>query len=103
MHLRTRILTPEGVVLDEQAESVTIPGDAGSMGILPRHAPLLTSVTDGIVKVTHEHGRTFFVVGRGAARVSREGVLILAETAVRAAGEGDANVKLDERRSRAGG
>src|SRR5207237_3833635 len=77
------IVTPEKMVVNEQAEEAQIPGKQGFLGILPGHAPLITELAVG--EITYRSaGRTHYLaVAWGFAEVLPDKVTILAETAER--------------------
>src|SRR5688572_17894738 len=79
---KLEIVSPERLMLSEQAQSVTVPGTDGYFTVLGDHAPLMTTLKPGFVSVTSAGGerRAFFVRG-GFADVSPEGLTILAEEA----------------------
>jgi F-type H+-transporting ATPase subunit epsilon len=60
---------------------VLLPGTDGEMGILPHHAPLLTTLKYGIIKVRSQGQETIFTVAGGIAEVQPEVVTILADAA----------------------
>ena len=79
-----RIATLERVVFDEDVVSVTLPGAAGELGILPKHMPLITPLTLGEI-IARKNGEEFsLAVSGGMAEVQPQGVLILADQAERA-------------------
>lgn len=79
--IKIEIVSPEHLVLSEQANSVSVPGAEGYFTIMGDHAPLMTTLKPGFVTVTSSEGaRTFYVRG-GFADVSSEGLTILAEEA----------------------
>ena len=61
-----------------------MPGSQGDLGIAPRHAPLLTLIKAGEVRVQTADGEHSIFVGGGALEVQPNKVTILADTAVRA-------------------
>jgi F-type H+-transporting ATPase subunit epsilon len=63
---------------------VFVPASEGELGITPRHAPLLTLIKAGEVRVKTADGETSVFVGGGALEVQPRKVTILADTAVRA-------------------
>ena len=74
--------TPEGVVFSGKARSVTIPGAKGSMGVLPRHAPLMSSLTTGVTKIRDADDQVHsFITGVGFVEVYRNQVLVLVDFA----------------------
>src|SRR5438309_3167748 len=85
MPLRVQIVTAEREVLAEDAvDMVVAPGAEGVLGILPRHAPLLTTLLPGIVRIKRGGAEEAMAVGGGFLQVARDQVLILADTAERA-------------------
>ena len=85
MPLRVQIVTAEREVFAEDAvDMVVAPGAEGVVGILPRHAPLLTTLNPGVVRIKHAGTEEALVVGGGFLQVARDKVLILADTAERA-------------------
>lgn len=80
------LVTPERVLLSEQVKHVRAPGIEGSFGVLANHAPLMTALAVGLVKVEHANGDLEYIATSGGfMEVSREKVIILADTAERAA------------------
>jgi F-type H+-transporting ATPase subunit epsilon len=80
--LHFELVSPERLLLSEEVASVTIPGTEGDMGILPNHAPVLSTLRPGIVVVTRESGEADQIFVRGGfADVNPQGLTLLAETA----------------------
>jgi F-type H+-transporting ATPase subunit epsilon len=81
--LHFELVSPERLVLSEDVAEVEIPGTDGDMGILPGHAPVLSTLRPGVVTVTREGGQKdrLFVRG-GFAEVNPQGLTVLAETAI---------------------
>ena len=77
------LVSPEKILVSEQASMVVVPGEAGDFGVLADHAPLLSSVRPGVVSVTTPDGasKKIFVAG-GFADVSNNVCSVLAEEAV---------------------
>jgi F-type H+-transporting ATPase subunit epsilon len=83
--LRVQIVTAEREVFAEEAvDMVVAPGSEGVVGILPRHAPLLTTLQPGVVRIKKGGAEEAMSVGGGFLQVARDQVLILADTAERA-------------------
>jgi F-type H+-transporting ATPase subunit epsilon len=77
------IVTPEKMVVRDNAESVQIPGLDGYLGILPGHAPLITELGAGEI-IYRANGQTHsFCVAWGFAEVLQDRVTVLAETVER--------------------
>ncbi len=78
------IVSAEGEIFSGAAEIVFVPATEGELGITPRHAPLLTLIKAGEVRVKTAEGETSVFVGGGALEVQPNRVTVLADTAVRA-------------------
>src|SRR3979411_2692114 len=85
MPLKVHIVTAEREVYAEEAvDMVVAPGSEGVVGILPRHAPLLTTLSPGVIRIKKGGSEEAMAVGGGFLQVARDQVLILADTAERA-------------------
>lgn len=101
MPLRVQIVTAEREVFAEEAvDMVVAPGAEGVVGILPRHAPLLTTLLPGIVRIKRGGSEEALAVGGGFLQVARDQVLILADTAERASEVDEARAEEGRRRAR---
>ncbi|HEY2275109.1 MAG TPA: F0F1 ATP synthase subunit epsilon [Steroidobacteraceae bacterium] len=79
------IVSPEGELFSGAATEVFASASQGDLGILPRHAPLLTLLKPGEVRVRTPDGEEHhFFVGGGALEVQPRRVTVLADTALRA-------------------
>ena len=79
------IVSAEGEIFSGAATMVFAPGSQGEIGIAPRHAPLLTMLKPGEVRVqTPEGEEHYFYIGGGAIEVQPHLVTVLADTALRA-------------------
>src|SRR4051794_6673049 len=84
MPLRVQIVTAEREVFaEDNVDMVVAPGADGVVGILPRHAPLLTTLLPGVVRVKRGTSEQAMAVGGGFLQVARDRGLILADTAER--------------------
>jgi F-type H+-transporting ATPase subunit epsilon len=78
------VVSPEGELYAGSAGLVTLPGIAGSLGILPGHTPLLTRLKPGAVHIKRVTGEDDFIyVAGGYAEIQPHSVTILADTAIR--------------------
>ena len=75
------LVSPERSLASFLASEVQIPGAEGNMTVLPDHAPVLTTLRPGIVKVNGPDGEASFVVTGGFVEISAEGISVLAEQA----------------------
>jgi len=79
------IVSAEGEIFSGAASMVFAPGAQGELGIAPRHAPLLTLLKAGEVRVQTPDGQEQqFFVGGGALEIQPNRVTVLADTALRA-------------------
>jgi F-type H+-transporting ATPase subunit epsilon len=85
MPIRVDIVSAEGEIFSGDAEMVFAPGRMGELGIAPRHAPLLTALKPGEVRVQvqGEDEKLFYVTG-GVLEVQPHLVTVLADSALRA-------------------
>lgn len=77
--MRVEIITPDKELFKGEATGVVVPGVDGSLGFLNNHAPLITVLKPGEVKVTTEKGVESFAVKGGVVEVMNNTVLVLAE------------------------
>jgi F-type H+-transporting ATPase subunit epsilon len=93
--IRCEVVTAERTVFQDDVDMVVAPGIEGQLGILPHHAPLLTSLTYGEL-ILHRQGQEdeFIAIGGGFMEVGPEHVNILADSAERAS-------EIDEERAEA--
>ena len=83
--IQVDIVSAEGEIFSGAATMVFAPGSQGDLGIAPRHAPLLTLLKPGEVRVQTPDGEEHhFFVGGGALEVQPTKVTVLADTALRA-------------------
>ena len=79
------VVSAEESIFSGEAEFVVLPGEAGELGIYPRHTPLITRIKPGAVRITHAGGgeeQLIFVAG-GILEVQPKLVTVLADTAIR--------------------
>jgi len=83
--IRCDIVSAEAEIFHGTATLVVASGEMGELGIAPRHAPLITRLKPGYVRVVAEGGEEqFFYVSGGILEVQPQVVTVLADTAVRA-------------------
>jgi F-type H+-transporting ATPase subunit epsilon len=78
------LVTPEGPAFDGEANMVVVPGAAGEIGVLPRHAPLVAMLKAGETRVKIGDEWTTFATGPGYFKIQRDRGIILVDGAVRA-------------------
>ena len=77
MSLNVRVITPDKVGWDAMAEEVILPSSTGQLGILVDHAPLLTALDIGVMRLKSDAGWTSIVLMEGFAEVEANKVTIL--------------------------
>lgn len=77
--MNVEIITPDKELFNGEASSVVVPGTDGLLGILNNHAPLISSLTVGTVKLATSEGEKTFEVKGGVVEVLKNKVMILAE------------------------
>jgi len=100
--LKFEIVTAERVVYSDDVDIVVAPGIQGQMGILPSHAPLLTTLQPGELVVRKDGEETAIFVSGGFLEIMQDRVTVLADTAERAeeidiARAEEAKVRAEER------
>jgi len=81
------VVSAEASIFSGEAEFVVLPGEAGELGIYPRHTPLITRIKPGTVEITPAGGgekQLIFVAG-GILEVQPKVITVLADTAIRGA------------------
>lgn len=81
MALHFEFVSPEAVLFSGDVDQVDLPGSEGDMGILPGHAPMVTTLRPGIVTIFRGSQRDPVVVIGGLAEVSPSGLTVLADRA----------------------
>jgi len=81
--LQFELVTPERLLLSEMVEMVVVPGTEGNFGVLPGHAPLISTIRPGIIEIYQGQTitRRIFIVS-GTAEVTPERCTVLADEAV---------------------
>jgi F-type H+-transporting ATPase subunit epsilon len=83
--LHVDVVSAEQAIYSGEAEFVVLPGEAGELGIYPRHTPLITRIKPGSVRIKPANGgeeELIFVAG-GILEVQPKVVTVLADTAIR--------------------
>lgn len=81
MTIRCEIVSQDRTVFQGDVDMVLLPGMSGEMGILPKHAPVLTLLKYGVIKVRHQDGEELFAVSGGMAEVQPDIITVLADAA----------------------
>ena len=78
------VVSAEEAIFSGRAKFVALPGEAGELGILPGHVPLITRIKPGAVRIEKEDGDEEFVfVAGGILEVQPKCVTVLSDTAIR--------------------
>ena len=77
MSLNIRVIAPDGLIWDTNAEGVVLPSLTGQLGILTGHAPLITSLEIGILRIKVNSKWTPIIVLGGFAVIQNDEVLVL--------------------------
>ncbi len=79
------LVTPEGVVFGADAQRLIVPGEAGQLGILANHAPLISLLRAGEIRITDEQGEVHrFAADHGYLQVRKNEARVLVGEAVEA-------------------
>ena len=79
------LVSPERELFSGEVKQVDAPGAEGEFGVLPQHAPFMTTLKPGVVRIYEDSGVTPVFVRGGFADVTPAGLTILAEEAIRLA------------------
>lgn len=82
--LDVEVVSAERVVFAGEANMVVAPGAAGVLGILPRHAPLLTTLVPGALRIQQDESEVVLAVSGGFLQVNNNKVEVLTDAAERA-------------------
>ena len=77
MSLNVRVITPDKVVWDADTEEIILPSSTGQLGILTGHAPLLTALDIGVMRLKTGSKWTSIVLMEGFAEVEKDTVTVL--------------------------
>lgn len=78
------LVTPEGAAFEGEANMVVVPGAAGEIGVLPRHAPLVAMMKAGETRIKTGDQWTTWATGPGYFKIQRDRAIVLVDDAVRA-------------------
>jgi len=79
--MRVTVISPERSLFDGEADAVVAPAFDGQVGILPRHAPFMTLLGDGILNVRGQGASSRFRVAGGFLQVVGDAVRVVAGSA----------------------
>lgn len=76
-----RVLTPLTTAIDSSVVSIVAPGEAGYLGVLANHAPLIATLRGGDLRVRFENGReSVYRIGSGVLKVAHNEATLLTES-----------------------
>jgi F-type H+-transporting ATPase subunit epsilon len=81
MPVHLEIVTPERLAYEGEVDSVVCPGIEGELGVLPHHAPLLTTLGVGELRIRTGGQEEYFAIAGGFLQVRPDKVVVMAETA----------------------
>lgn len=93
--LAFELVSPEKLLMSAEVDMVVVPGTEGDFGVLPGHAPVVSTLRPGVIEVSDDAGAAQIFVRGGFAEVTPAGLTILAEDTLNLA-ELDA-AELDQR------
>jgi len=81
MPLQLDIVTPDKLAYSDQVDSVVLPGSEGELGVLPHHAPLISMLGAGELRLRKDGAEESFAIVGGFLQVLPDKVVVMAETA----------------------
>nr|YP_010020403.1 ATP synthase epsilon chain [Ulva fenestrata]QOK35322.1 ATP synthase epsilon chain [Ulva fenestrata] len=81
MSLQICIMTPDTIFWDEEAEEIILPTNTGQMGVLTKHAPLITALDIGVMSIRQDNSWNRFALMNGFASIQNDKVTILVNSA----------------------
>ena len=82
MAIQLDIVTPERKIFSDEVDVVVIPGIEGEMGVLPQHAPLVTTLAPGELRYTKGNKDEELAIGQGFVEVTATKVSVLTDMAM---------------------
>jgi F-type H+-transporting ATPase subunit epsilon len=81
MPIELEIVTPERLAYSDTVDSVVLPGSEGEIGVLPHHAPLVSMLGVGELRIRKDGQEESFAIAGGFLQVRPDKVVVMAETA----------------------
>ncbi len=81
MPLHLEIVTPEASVFSDEVDSVVVPGIDGEAGLLPQHAPLVTTIQPGELRYSKGGQEEYLALGEGFVEISDDRVAVITDLA----------------------
>ncbi len=86
--MKLEIVTPNGVIFDDDVRQVTLPGSEGEFGVLPKHATLVSLLETGVIDIVKADGSELSVaINSGYVKVDEEKTTCIVDGAVALSGE----------------
>jgi F-type H+-transporting ATPase subunit epsilon len=73
------IITPDKKLFEGEVSSVTVPGKTGKFQMLNRHAPVISALKKGIIKIKTKEGPSSFPINGGVVEMQKNKIIVLAE------------------------
>ena len=93
MPLKLEIVTPEARVFSDEVDSELLPGAEGELGVLPQHAPLVTTLKPGELRYTKSSKVQEYCVGEGLVEITGGSVRVLTDIALDESGIDETHVQ----------
>lgn len=91
--LKMEVVTPAGLIFEDEVEFVLLPGKAGEFGVMPRHASLVATLKEGVIDIKKKNGEHELVaINSGHAKIDEEKITVLAKGAVWVSGSDDSEI-----------
>ena len=81
MSLQICIMTPDQIFWNTKAEEIILPTNTGQMGILVKHAPLITALDIGVMSIRQQNQWQYIALMNGFASIQKDQVIILVNSA----------------------
>lgn len=77
--MKVEIISPDKLIFEGEVISLQLPGKDGSFGVLNDHAPIISSLAEGSVKLNTDQGEKSFEINGGVVEVLKNKVIVLAD------------------------
>ena len=77
MSMNIRVLTPDRVICSTDADEIVLPGLTGQVGVLDGHAPLITALDTGLLRIKYNNKWTPIILCGGLAEVDKNSITVL--------------------------
>lgn len=98
MKLYVKVVTPDRIVYEGEADSLILPGHDGYFGVLPNHAPMISTLSIGEFKIKNGIQEQYYAIDGGFCEIGNNKVIVITSSAQRA-DEIDDNLVLSTLRS----